>query len=244
MVNENSQKGQVIAAILAASIILLIFSFLYNTIEARLDTSSSTSLITQELVDRLPMQIGSWSGQDIPIDENIIRFTGTDAHISRRYSRNRDFESVSLYVPCGTNARALAAHRPEVCYVAAGKMLTSSRSEELKLDNGTVLPFTIFTFSVGGLNIDEVLVLNYFLIDGQYCGNYSLLQSRAWRGSDTVDYVAQVQITVSITATVKEDAATKIATDFAADSAAYIAGLFEDIKDDKLLIKNEESSNK
>ena len=244
MIIYKTKNEPVIAPVIAAGIILLVFGFVYNAIAAWLNAPVTSSQITQELLDQLPMQIGSWIGKDVPIDENIIRFTGTDAHIYRRYSRNQGLENVSLYIPCGTNARALAAHRPEVCYPSAGKMLMNHTSVELTLKDGSILPFSIFAFSSGGLNIDQVFVLNYFIVDDQYCGDYSLLQSKAWRGSDTIAYMAQVQITASITESMTIDSTKKIISDFAADSAAPIADLFRFSQDDKLMSTSDDPNEK
>jgi hypothetical protein len=234
MVENNIKDRQLIASLITAGFLLFAFDFIYNATAEWLNAPVTASPISQELVDGLPIQIGSWIGQDVPIDENIIRFTGTDAYISRRYSRNQGLENILLYIPCGTNARALAAHRPEVCYPSAGKMLMNRTSAEFTLKDGTVLPYTIFIFSSGGLNIDKVFVLNYFIIDDKYCGDYSLLESKAWRGSDTVVYIAQVQITASITGSMTTDSMTKIISDFAIDSAIPIANLFKSIDNNKL----------
>jgi hypothetical protein len=174
------------------------------------------------------MQIGSWTGHDVPLDKTIVRATGSDAHISRRYSRRSGPESVSLYIACGVDARALMPHRPEVCYISAGWTLQDRHSMELSLHDGTTLPCSIFHFSRGGLNAERIVVLDYFVVDGWYCGDVSLLRSRAWRGSGTVDYVVQVQIIAS-TATLRNDSAKELVVDFGVDSASAIARLFENI---------------
>ena len=176
------------------------------------------------------MQIGSWTGQDVPLDETIVRKTGTDAHINRRYCRYNGVEHVGLYIAYGVTARALTPHRPEVCYVGAGWTLMDRQSVELPLEDGATLPCSVFHFSRGGLNAEKIVVLDYFIVDGRHCGDASLLQSRAWRGSDTVDYVAQVQI--SSTENLPTDSATQIVSTFAVDSALLIADLFEHTQED------------
>ena len=210
---------------------MLIFGFAYRSLAARLGVSVTTRPIVPEAVHRLPMQIGSWTGQDVPLDEAIVRKTGTDGHINRRYSRYIGVEYVGLYIAYGVTARALAPHRPEVCYVRAGWTLMDRRSVELPLGNGAKLPCSVFQFSRGGLNAERIVVLDYFIVDGRYCGDASLLQSRAWRGSDTVAYVAQVQI--SSTGNLPTDSATEKVTTFAVDSALLIADLFEHIQEDQ-----------
>ena len=242
--DDNTNYRPVVAATIAASILMLAFGLTYHALVARLRASVTSSPIVPEVVQRLPMQIGSWTGQDVPLDKAIVRATGTDAHISRRYSRRNGLESVSLYVACGANARNLVGHRPEVCYVGAGLTLMNRRSVELPLNDGTRLPCSVLDFSRGGLNTNQVTALYYFIVDGQCCGDVSLLRSRAWRGSGTVRYVAQVQIVASTTANLTADSAERIVSDFAVESASSISRLFEDAEEDQRSDKDRFDANR
>ena len=167
------------------------------------------------------------------MDEAVVRATDTDAHINRRYSRHNASESIWLYVACGIRARDLMPHRPEVCYTGAGWTLTDRRSMELPLSDGMKLPCNVLEFSRGALNTEKVVVLDYYIVDGQYCRDVSLLRSKVWRGSGAVGYVAQVQIVVSITANLTADSAARIVCAFAAESASSISRLFKDAEEDQ-----------
>ncbi len=229
--NQNSNRRSVTIAAIAASILVLVSGLAYRALAARLAHSGTTSPIVPEALQRLPMQIGSWTGQDVPLDEAVVRKTGTDGRINRRYSRYAGAENVGLYIAYGVTARALAPHRPEVCYVRAGWTLIDRRSVELPLEDGGKLPCSVFQFSRGGLGAEKIVVLNYFIVDGRHCGDASLLQSRAWRGSGTVDYVAQVQI--SSTENLPTDSAVEVVGAFCVDSASLIADLFEPVREEQ-----------
>jgi hypothetical protein len=95
------------------------------------------------------------------------------------------------------------------------------------------LPCNVLQFSRGILNAQKVMVLDYYLVDGQYCHDVSLLRSKAWRGSGAVDYIAQIQIVTSIVATQTTDSAQTIVSDFAVESAPWIAELFEGAGEDR-----------
>jgi EpsI family protein len=217
----------VIVAAVAASFLMLVFGLAYRVLAGRLAAPATTTPIDPAMVQRFPMQIGEWTGQEVPIDEATVRATDTDAHINRRYARQGALESVNLYVACGVKARDLMPHRPEVCYTGNGWTLLDRRSVELALSDGAKLPCNVMQFSRGGLNIQQVLVLDYYLVDRQYCSDVSLLRSKAWKGSGTVKYVAQVQVITSVTATMTSDSATRLICAFAADSAASVAELFK-----------------
>jgi EpsI family protein len=227
---DKPDRG-VVAAAVAASFLMLIFGLAYRVLAGRLAAPVNTAPITPAALARFPVQIGDWAGQEVPVDERVVRATDTDAHLSRRYSRHGGLESVSFYVASGVKARDLMPHRPEVCYTGAGWTLTDRRSVELPVNDAVKLPCNILQFSRGALNTQKVVILDYYLVDGQYCADVSLLRSKAWRGSGTVRYAVQVQIGTPITATVNAETAAKTVCDFAVESAAPISGLFKNTEE-------------
>ena len=146
----------------------------------------------------LPIKIIDWVGEDAPLDDSIIRSTDTDDHVSRIYRRQSEREAVSLFIGSGVRIRDLMPHRPEVCYTGAGWTLEVGRHIELPLANGSVLPCGLQTFYRAGLRASRVAVLNYYIVDGEYCADVSLLRSRAWRVNTSVSCVAQVQMAAAI----------------------------------------------
>jgi EpsI family protein len=220
----------VIAAAIVASCLMLGHGLIYRAIADRLAAPVTTTPISPEVLGKFPMQIGDWEGQEVPLDEKIRRRTDADALINRQYVRKKGSECISFYVACGVNARDLMPHRPEVCYVGAGWTRTNRRSLELPLKDGTALPCNVIWFSRGVLDNTRIVVLDYYIVDGQYSRDVSLLRWKAARGSGTVRYVAQVQIATSITGTLTSDSAAGLISGFAIDSAPLIAGLFKDIQ--------------
>jgi EpsI family protein len=221
-----------ILAALAASVLMLVLGLAYQVVAARLAAPADTTPIDPAVLAQFPMQIGAWMGEEVPLAPEIVRATDTDAHINRRYSRGGGFESVVFYVAAGVQARDLMPHRPEVCYTGSGWTLANRRSMDLPLDDGTSLPCNVLQFSRGALNMERIVVLNYYLVDGQYSADVSLLRSRAWRGAGTVGYVAQVQVVASLTALMGGDVAERAVSDFAAESARAIAEIFERTQED------------
>jgi EpsI family protein len=230
---QTPNRQSTIAAAVAASCLMLVFGLAYRVVAARLEAPTDATPISPAALARFPMQIGDWTGEEVPMDEAVVRATDTDAHLNRRYSRHGGLEVVSFYVASGIKARDLMPHRPEVCYVGAGWTRTDHRLVDLSLRDSTKLPCNIMQFSRGVLNAQKVVVLDYYLVDGQYCPDVSLLRSKAWRGSGTVRYVAQVQITTSVTETLTSDSAAALVSGFAIDSAALTAELFKHVQDDQ-----------
>ena len=189
-------------------------------------------LISPETLEGLPVQIGGWTGREVPLDETIVERTDTDAHINRQYSRHDGRESVALYVASGSTWEMMF-HRPEVCYPASGWTLIDGDALELPVHNGMTLPCSIFRFSRGELQTREVVVLYYCIADGLPYSNISLLRSRVWGALAAVDRFAQVQIVVSSGGILTTDAMIRTVSDFAVESASSIAQLLDDAAEDR-----------
>ncbi|MHC4596081.1 MAG: exosortase C-terminal domain/associated protein EpsI [Planctomycetota bacterium] len=242
--NDNPNLQPVIVAAVIAGFLILVSSAAYHVLAARLAAPVNTSSLPPAALEKLPMQIGDWTGQKVPLDEAIVRATDTEAYINRRYSRRNALEHISLYVAYGVRARDLMPHRPEVCYTGAGWTLVDRSSMELPLSDGMKLPCRALQFSSGTLNTKKVVVLDYYIVDGQYCRDVSLLRSKAWRGSGTVRYVAQVQIVTPITANLTADSATRMVRAFAVDSASSISRLFESAEESRRSDKDRFNDNR
>jgi hypothetical protein len=179
----------------AAALALLLGSGVtYRVIAARLSSAHAMVTLPRGTLEALPLDIAAWSGEEIPLDESVIRSTDTDDHVSRMYRRDSGQGAVSLFVGYGVRLRDLMPHRPEVCYTGAGWTLEDARQVDLPLADGSVLPCGLQTFFRSGVRGGRVAVVNYYVIDGAYCADVSLLRSRAWRLDADVAYVAQVQI--------------------------------------------------
>ena len=242
--NSKPNRQPVIVAAVVAGFLMLASGAAYRVLAARLAAPVNTTLLSPAALERLPLQIGSWTGENVPLDEAIVRATDTEAHVNRRYSRSNASEYISLYVAYGVRARDLMPHRPEVCYTGAGWTLTDKSSAELPLSDGMKLPCSVFQFSRGTLNTKKTVVLNYYIVDGQYCRDVSLLRSKAWRGSGTVRSVAQVQIVASVTANLTADSAARIVYAFAVESAPSISRLFESAKESRRSDKGRFNANR
>jgi EpsI family protein len=174
---------------------------------------------------RIPFRIGAWVGESVALDERVREATDTDDLLNRRYALPGGHAGVELYVAYGVKARDLMPHRPEVCYPGAGWTLADKRTVELNLVDGEALGCRVLRFDHGGLDLRSIAAVDYYIVDGQYCPDVSLLRSKAWRGSRGVRHVVQVQIAASATELRDLDAAEAAALKFAADSANIIRGV-------------------
>jgi EpsI family protein len=240
MKNDNTNQKSIVIVASAAAVIIIIFNVAYRVLASRLAAPVNTSPLSNAELEKLPFEFGNWTGRDAPLPEAVILATDTDAHLSRIYSKRNSADYVSLYIAYGVRARDLMPHRPEVCYTGAGWTLLDKSSKKLSTStkNAIELPCNIYIFSRGALSTNKTLVLDYYIVDGQYSRDVSLLRSRAWRGSGTIDYVAQVQIVASTTVNQNTSFVEKTICDFAIESASPISKLFESTEDTKVPDEN------
>jgi len=224
---EHAERRAVRAAAVTAGLLLLGFNMVYYAVAAQVSDTASKVPLDPAVLERFPRQIRDWTGQDVPLEEATRERTGADAIINRRYARRNSVESVGVYVASGITTRALVGHRPEVCFISAGWTLMERRSLELSGPEGGKLPCTIYQFSRGMLDAARMTVLHYYIVDGQYCGDVSLLRRKTWRGAALVDYATQVQISAAGDAVTPASALRSLCA-FAVDSAPSLLGLLRD----------------
>jgi hypothetical protein len=222
----------VVVAAIAASVLMLVSGVTYRVLAARQAAPANRIPIDPGALEGLPLQIGDWTGQDVPLEGAVVDATGSDAHINRRYSRHNGLESVSLFIACGTNVNEVMSHRPAGCYPAAGWQLVDHRPLTLPLDAGINIPCIVYEFYRGGLETEKVTVLHYCFADGQYFNEVMQVLATGLRGLRAIGCAAQVQI-VGSDRTLTTDSGTRLVSAFAADSVASIARLFEQIEKDK-----------
>lgn len=214
-----------LAATIGGVVILLLAGGGFRALASYYSRPSTSIPIPKGTLARLPMTIGQWVGRDIPMDEQIIKRTDTDDLINRRYQRTGGGQTVSLFVAYGVRLRDLTPHRPEVCYPGAGWTLDENKSIELKGADGSPVLCRLLRFHKGTLTSERIQVLNYYIVDGQYCPDVSLLRSKAWRTDIAGSYSAQVQLTCADS---PEYETGNYLRDLAAQSAPLIRRLLAD----------------
>jgi len=220
------ENRQISLAALTALALLIVTGTGYRILAYHLARPTQSVPLPPGTLAKLPLKIGGWIGKDVPLDPAIIRATDTDDHINRVYYRNGRTERVGVFIAYGVRARDLMPHRPEVCYPGGGWNLIKSQVTSIALTRQKdSLSYSLFKFARGGLDSRSVSVVNYYIVDGQYCPDVSLLRSRIWRGAKGAHYIAQVQISCAGDQLYSVDSSEKSLRDFARDSAHAIRSL-------------------
>jgi len=88
--------------------------------------------VDASLLGALPMQIGDWSGESVPLEETVERILQADFNLQRVYTHPDRMEPIWLYVGYyGTERGGRPEHTPHQCYPSAGWRIESEAEREI-----------------------------------------------------------------------------------------------------------------
>ena len=88
--------------------------------------------VDASLLGALPMQIGDWSGESVPLEETVERILQADFNLQRVYTHPDRMEPIWLYVGYyGTERGGRPEHTPHQCYPSAGWRIESETTREI-----------------------------------------------------------------------------------------------------------------
>jgi len=181
------------------TVILLILSGIgYRVLASRLQLVVDTPIELPVPLHAFPTEIGNWTGKDVPIPENIQRVAGNDDFLNRLYVNQTNSQWVNVYIAYSARPRTMVGHRPEVCYVGGGWIHDGTDPSEVISNAGKRIPCLIHRFHTPAPSYGQIVVLNFYIANGQLTNNESSFSGVGWRtpnvAGDPARYVAQVQI--------------------------------------------------
>ncbi len=185
-----------IAAFYWAVLLLLISGAGFRWLEAELGRSYQNPIEADRMA-RIPLVFSGFSGRDIPIDERVRLASDADSVVYRLYSSTGQPLEISFFAACGGRPRDLAPHRPEVCYSSAGWLREGVENVRV-VSGSTGFDARILRFTQGGMPPRRVLVLNYYIVDGDSFADIDGLRLRLARLGGQARSWTQVQIAMTL----------------------------------------------
>ena len=174
----------------------------YRLLASHLNLVVETPISLPVSLSAFPRQIGHWEGKDVRLAEDVQRIAQNDDFVSRLYINNSNREWANLYIAYSARPRTMVGHRPEICYVGGGWIHDGTEPSELISKTGRQIPCLIHRFHMPGPHYEEIVVLNFYILNGQITADQSAFTGIAWRtpniGGDPARYVAQVQISSAL----------------------------------------------
>lgn len=193
-----SSKSSVWAIWILAILLLLCAGIAYRITAKQLKLVVDTSIKLPYPLSTFPTEVGNWSGKDVPIPYNIQRVAGNDDFLSRLYTNRLTKEWANVYIAYSARPRTMLGHKPQVCYVGNGWILESTESSKVISASGTTIPCLVHRFHKPAPDNTKVVVLNFYILNGQITSDESGFSGVGWRtpniAGNPARYVAQVQI--------------------------------------------------
>lgn len=149
------------------------------------------------------LEVASWQGTDIPMDERVLEVAGCDDYVRRRYTDPGTGETVDLYVSYAARPAKMLGHRPQVCYEMHGWTPGGSRRDHFGPVDGTEYGCLVHQFFKSRPGTEAaVVVLNYYVFRGRHTAEWTDFWGPGARlpnlSRDPSYYVAQVQISAGV----------------------------------------------
>ncbi len=107
-----------VGLILLAAAMLFVDGLVYGRWTDRWGQAQAVEEAVAHL-ERIPLQIGSWTGKPLSAPEEQARRSGCAGIWVRHYERSQDGAAVNVMLACGRPG-PLAVHTPDICYVGSG----------------------------------------------------------------------------------------------------------------------------
>ncbi len=171
---------------------------LYRYLATRLRLVVDTPVELPVLLTSFPKRVGRWVGKDMPIAPNVLRAAGNDASLKRLYTNEKINQWANLYIAYTAHPRTMLGHRPRICYVAGGWVHDSTQEATIRSTAGRVVPCLIHRFHQPAPSNEEILVLNFYIVNGHLTSDDRVFSGVGWRtpniNGDPARYVTQVQV--------------------------------------------------
>lgn len=179
------------------AVLLLCSGVIYHSVAEHLQGIAESPITLPVPLKEFPLEVAGWVGQEVPIPETVQKVAGNDDFLNRLYINETTNQWVNIYVAYTARPRTMLGHRPQVCYTAHGWIHDGTDHKQVISRRGLGVPCLLHRFHRLAPNYEEMLVLNFYIVNGQLTDDENVFSGVGWRtpniGGDPARYVAQVQ---------------------------------------------------
>ncbi len=175
--------------------------FGYRVLAAKIDVALAQTVPLLQSLSTVPLQLGPWQGQDIPLDETVRRIAGEDDYLNRQYVNDGTGRSIGLYVGYLGRPRSRMGHRPDVCYITHGFKQLSEEPVVIDGSDGERMPALLYEFEPPQMGAPHQLVMVLYSVNGKYVNSVASANSYNTRGAGLISrdasYAGRIQVAMS-----------------------------------------------
>jgi Protein of unknown function (DUF3485) len=130
---------------IALAIVLIVgLTVVEAKISDRFQGSNLTAERFSELLALIPLKVGDWVGEDLPVDDEVRQTAGAVGYVSRSYRNAKTGERVGLWLIVG-HSRDVCRHTPNICYPASGFKVRAENNSLQSIDVAGLPPAEFWT---------------------------------------------------------------------------------------------------
>jgi hypothetical protein len=221
------------APAVVACVILIAGGFVHRRLDTAINVAVGESAKPARPLSELSIVLGAWHGEDVPLDPAVLRISGEDAYLNRRYQSMGQRRSIDLFIGYTGGVRRRISHRPDVCFRAHGWKQISEKKVVVSTVEGDV-PSVLYQFQSPSAGRHRVTVLASYLLNGRFTDERSSFTGYNERAPDLLGkrrpYVCRIQI--ASVATSDEEADFAALQEFAALVIEPIVTMMPDDSED------------
>jgi hypothetical protein len=201
MRKSDSQPVYYRGLAVAGMLVLLAGGYVHRKVSAHIDSGTSQVDLSLNL-NKFPKRLYGWDGNDLDIPATTVSYMRrnfADDYFSRRYINKGKQAWADVYVVyCTSRPASIIGHRPQVCYVNSGWISDTTELKSFTTQSGKALPCLIHRFHKPAPSYVEVVILNFYVVNGRVLTDESEFSGLMGRkpniGGKEAKYVAQIQI--------------------------------------------------
>ena len=174
-------------------------------------------------LEKLPLVIGTWRGQDFPIEERIKKILQTDYILSRDYA-NQEGKHIFLSVVYYPDNK-IGFHNPESCNTGVGSRLVRKDFQSLKVGKSFAPSgeFRVNRLLMEGAKGNKIIL--YFFVSGDYI-TYDYLRFRFYMMKQQMSFRRPSGAQIQIHSNIDSDPESTVSTmeDFIKDLVPLLPG--------------------
>jgi EpsI family protein len=184
-------------------ILLVTAGTAYRYAATHFNSISGQPIILKTPLKEFPAKVGNWTGTEMPISKTVLKVASNDDYLMRTYKNSVTGQSVNIYIAFSARPSTMRGHRPEICYPLSGWVHDNTTKGQVPLVSGRALSCLIHRFHKSLPGSGNVVVLNYYILDGSSITNEEAFSGLKYRMVNYTRkakrYVTQVQISSSMT---------------------------------------------
>jgi hypothetical protein len=182
---------------IVAAALLLASGAGYRLLAGRIEAQTSSLLPLNKPLEAIPLTLGPWSGEDIPLDERVLlEVAMDDKYFNRVYANTSNGQVATVYVGYIGRAHRWLVHRPDICYPAHGLQRSSEKEVALTGPNKVPIPCLLQEFDSAEPMKPSVMVLSTYIVNGRYTNDKHVRNATLF--TDRPPFIARIQLGVGL----------------------------------------------